>query len=46
MSVVEKRNGEIIDCLNAAEAKQFQTLLQRLVDHARQSAGDLDASEE
>ena len=46
MSVVEKRNGEIIGCLNAAEAKQFQTLLQRLVDHARQSAGDLDASEE
>jgi DNA-binding MarR family transcriptional regulator len=46
MSVVEKRNGEIIGCLNAAEAKQFKTLLQRLIDHARQSAGDLDASEE
>jgi len=40
MAVVERRNDEIISCLNAAEAKQFQTLLQRLVDHARQLAGD------
>jgi DNA-binding MarR family transcriptional regulator len=43
MAVVEKRNGEIISCLNAAEALQFQTLLQRLVDHARQLTGDQSA---
>jgi len=46
MAVVERRNAEIVSCLSAAEAQQFQTLLERLVDHARNAACGLDTSDE
>jgi len=46
MAVVERRNAEIVSCLSAAEAKQFQTLLNRLVEHTRRAADGMDASDE
>lgn len=46
MAVVERRNAEIVSCLSATEAQQFQTLLERLVTHARNAASGLDASDE
>lgn len=40
MGVIERRNAEIVACLDAAEAEQFSRLLDRLVDHARSTAGN------
>jgi DNA-binding MarR family transcriptional regulator len=38
MSVIERRNAEIVACLDAKEVEQFSRLLDRLVDHARSTA--------
>jgi len=38
MGVIERRNAEIVACLDAAEVAQFSRLLDRLVDHARSTA--------
>ena len=38
MDVIERRNAEIVDCLDAAERRQLDRLLDRLVDHARVAA--------
>ena len=38
MDVIERRNGEIVGCLDAAERRQLDRLLDRLVDHARVAA--------
>lgn len=35
MAVVHRRNAEITDCLSAAEARQLDQLLDRLIAHAR-----------
>jgi len=40
MGVIERRNAEIVACLDAAEVEQFSRLLDRLVDHARSTAGN------
>jgi DNA-binding MarR family transcriptional regulator len=40
MRVVERRNAEIVSCLDAAEVRQFGELLDRLVDHACSAADD------
>ena len=40
MLVIERRNAEIVACLDAAEVRQLGKLLDRLVEHARTSAGD------
>lgn len=43
MSVIERRNDEIVSCLDAAERQQLDQLLDRLVAHARvtaEGAGD------
>jgi DNA-binding MarR family transcriptional regulator len=37
MTVIERRNDEIVSCLNPAEQAQLDRLLDRLVDHARQA---------
>ena len=45
MTVIERRNEEIVSCLNAAEREQLDYLLDRLVAHARvvvEGAGELD----
>ena len=39
MIVVERRNAEIVACLDAREVQQFSGLLDRLVEHARSTAG-------
>ena len=38
MAVIERRNEEILACLDAAERKQLDRLLDRLVVHARAAA--------
>ena len=38
MKVIERRNGEIVGCLDAAERRQLDRLLDRLVEHARVAA--------
>jgi DNA-binding MarR family transcriptional regulator len=38
MDVIERRNAEIVDCLDAAERRQLDRLLDRLVEHARVAA--------
>lgn len=38
MQVIEGRNAEIVSCLDAVEIRQFSLLLDRLVEHARNSA--------
>jgi len=38
MAVIERRNGEIVGCLDAAERRQLDRLLDRLVEHARVAA--------
>ncbi|MEO6744420.1 MAG: MarR family winged helix-turn-helix transcriptional regulator [Caldimonas sp.] len=38
MDVIERRNGEIVGCLDAAERRQLDRLLDRLVEHARVAA--------
>ena len=40
MLVIERRNAEIVSCLDALEVQQFSALLDRLVEHARSSAGE------
>jgi DNA-binding MarR family transcriptional regulator len=40
MLVIERRNAEIVSCLDAREIQQFSLLLDRLVDHARSMAGN------
>ena len=40
MLVIERRNAEIVACLDAKEVEQFARLLDRLVEHARSSCGD------
>lgn len=39
MQVIERRNAEIVSCLDATELQQLSLLLDRLVEHAR-GAGD------
>jgi DNA-binding MarR family transcriptional regulator len=39
MLVIERRNAEIVACLEAKEVQQLSGLLDRLVEHARGSAG-------
>jgi len=43
MLVIEGRNAQIAACLNAPEVQQFSELLDRLVAHARDTAGDGDS---
>ena len=38
MDVIGRRNAEIVDCLDAAERRQLDRLLDRLVEHARVAA--------
>ena len=38
MAVIERRNGEIVGCLDASERRQLDRLLDRLVEHARVAA--------
>lgn len=40
MSVVEKRNSEILACLSAAQRQCFDRALDRLLEHARGADGD------
>lgn len=40
MLVIERRNAEIVSCLDASEVQQFSGLLDRLVEHARRTGGD------
>ena len=45
MTVIERRNHEIVSCLSPAEQGQLDCLLDRLVEHARkavEAAGSLD----
>ena len=37
MQVIERRNAEIMSCLNASEVEHFSVLLDRLVEHARRT---------
>jgi DNA-binding MarR family transcriptional regulator len=39
IDLVERRNAEIVACLNAGERAQLDRLLDRLVEHARAMAG-------
>jgi hypothetical protein len=39
MLVIERRNAEIVSCLDAPEVQQLSELLDRLVEHARSTAG-------
>ena len=39
MAVIERRNREIMSCLDQAERRQFSRLLDRLVAHAQAAAG-------
>jgi len=41
MDVIERRNAEILSCLNATEVQQFSRLLDRLVQHAQSATADL-----
>jgi DNA-binding MarR family transcriptional regulator len=46
MTVIERRNHEIVSCLSPAEQGQLDRLLDRLVNHAREAAevaGTLEA---
>jgi DNA-binding MarR family transcriptional regulator len=40
MIVIQRRNAEIVACLDAVEVDQFSRLLDRLVDHARSTVGN------
>ncbi|MFZ2386578.1 MAG: MarR family transcriptional regulator [Polaromonas sp.] len=46
MAVIERRNDEIVSCLNPAERAQLDHLLDRLVDHAREAADGAGSLEE
>jgi DNA-binding MarR family transcriptional regulator len=39
MALIERRNAEIVSCLEAREVQQLSGLLDRLVEHARGTAG-------
>ena len=39
MLVIERRNAEIVSCLDPSEVRQLSGLLDRLVEHARSTAG-------
>jgi DNA-binding MarR family transcriptional regulator len=45
MLVIERRNAEIVACLDAAEVRQFSGILDRLVEHARSTGGAADPAE-
>ena len=40
MQVIERRNAEIVSCLDATEIRQFSELLDRLVGHALGTADE------
>ncbi len=40
MQVIERRNAEIVSCLDALEIQQLSLLLDRLVEHARGTGDD------
>ena len=40
MLVIERRNAEIVSCLDPSEVRQLSGLLDRLVEHARTTGGD------
>ena len=40
MLVIERRNAEIVSCLDVSEVQQLSALLDRLVEHARSTAGE------
>lgn len=46
MTVIERRNDEIVSCLNPAERAQLDHLLNRLVAHAREAADIAGSLEE
>jgi DNA-binding MarR family transcriptional regulator len=46
MLVIERRNAEIVSCLDAAEVQQLSRLLDRLVEHARRNSGEVVESTE
>jgi DNA-binding MarR family transcriptional regulator len=41
MLVIERRNAEIVSCLDAPEIQQLSRLLDRLVEHARRTSGQV-----
>ena len=41
MAVVERRNDEVLSCLDATERRQLDRMLDRLVEHARVAASGL-----
>lgn len=43
MALVQRRNDEIVSCLDAAERRQLDLLLDRLIEHARRSVGGAEA---
>ena len=46
MAVIERRNQEIVSCLNESEQRQFSQLLDRLVAHAQAAAGRLQEADD
>jgi DNA-binding MarR family transcriptional regulator len=40
MALIERRNVEILSCLDAVERQQFDCLLDRLVSHAREKSNE------
>ncbi|CAM3665469.1 MarR family winged helix-turn-helix transcriptional regulator [Polaromonas hydrogenivorans] len=46
MTVIERRNHEIVSCLSPAEQGQLDRLLDRLVDHAREAVEAVGSLEE
>ena len=46
MGVVERRNAEIMSCLDAAEIEQLDVLLDRLVAHAQKASQGVAESED
>ena len=45
VAVVQQRNSDILACLSAAEQRQLDALLERLVDHARLALAPGDDTE-
>jgi DNA-binding MarR family transcriptional regulator len=46
MGVVERRNAEIMSCLNEAEIEQLDVFLDRLVAHAQKASQGVAESED
>ena len=46
VAVVQQRNADILACLSAAEQRQLDALLERLVDHARLALAPGDDTED